>query len=326
MNERELVMIRIQKRDEYLLKKIGEYGILNNRTIDKIYGGALQYPVRRRKKLADEKYIVKNNKYCSLGANGRRYLEEELGIENIREVASNKYIRTRIGKVAEILMALEKMYYTYPSWKLKDRDVVSERKDKYYGKIVSRISGKSYFIYNLGKIDSTKYVSRAISLKKRYIQEVRQEIMNKAANGKIERVILLAEDKTVMKLYNESLMSLNVKEQLIIPWQEAGFNLIRKIGSENIEEKVVRYLYKDYDDPDWAYADYTTSDGQVVVLVANDGEKIVKVKQSKIINRYNRTNKFKLVVVCLESQYVKFEKEFKEFSNVRIRTVPDGIL
>jgi hypothetical protein len=324
MNERELVMIRIQKRDEYLLKKIGEYGILNNRTIDKIYEGAVQYPVRRRKKLADEKYIVKNNKYCSLGVNGKRYLEEELGVENIREVSSSKYIRTRIGKVSEILMALEKTYYTYPSWKLKDRDIVSERKDKYYGKIVSKTSGKSYFIYNLGKIDSTKYVSRAISLKKRYIQEVRQEIINKAANGKIERVILLAEDKMVMDLYNESLMSLNIKEQLIIPWQEAGFNLIGKIGNENIEEKVVRYLYENnYDTPDWAYADYTTSEGQVVVLVTNDGEKIVKVKQSEIINHYNRTGKFKMVVVCLESQYGKFEKEF---SDVKIRTIPDDIL
>ncbi|OAA87761.1 hypothetical protein [Clostridium coskatii] len=142
-------MIRIQRRDEYLLKKIGEYGILNNKTIDKIYGSAVQYPVRRRKKLAD-----------------------------------------------------------------------------------------------------TKYINKAVSLKKRYIQKIREEIISKAQGGKIERVIFLAEDKAVMDLYNESLVSLNVKEQLIIPWQDLGFDLIKKIGSENIEEKVMEYLYDDYDSHD----------------------------------------------------------------------------
>ncbi|OAA87762.1 hypothetical protein [Clostridium coskatii] len=58
-------------------------------------------------------------------------------------------------------------------------------------------------------------------------------------------------------------------------------------------------------------------------MVTNYGEKIVKVKQSQMINRYNKTDKFKLVVVCLESQYGKFKREFE---NLVIKTVPDSIL
>ncbi|WP_278244728.1 MULTISPECIES: hypothetical protein [Clostridium] len=42
-----------------------------------------------------------------------------------------------------------------------------------------------------------------------------------------------------------------------------------------------------------------------------------------MINRYNKTDKFKLIVVCLESQYGKFKRELE---NLIIKTVPDSIL
>lgn len=315
-------MLRIQKRDEYLLRKIGEYGVINNRTMDRMYNTE-QYSIRRRKRLADEKYIIKNNKYCALGVRGRKYLIDELGVEDIRDISTERYARIRVGKIAEILTALEKTYFVYPSWKLKDPAAVAERKDKYYGKIVNKVNHKEYYIYNLGKINSTKYINSAISLKKRYIQNIRDEILNKTENGKMERIIIMAEDRMVMDIYNKGLVSLNVKEQLILPWGEVGFNLINKIGMENIEERAMEYLYGEYTAARWAYADYTAEGKQIIVLITNDGEKIMKIKQLQIANRYNLTYKLKLVAVCLESQYGKFKNEF---DNVEVRTVPDSLL
>lgn len=317
-------MIRIQERDKYFLTKIGEYGIINNKTMNRMYG-TVQYSIRRRKRLADEKYIIKNNLYCSLGVKGRKYLMDELGMEYIRDVSTDRYPRIRIGKISEILTALEKNYFVYPSWKLKNTEVLNERKDKYYGKIVSRYNGKKYYIYNLGRINiNTKYVINAINLKKRYARDIRDEILSKAENGKIERTIIMAEDRRTMDIYNGNLMPLNVKEQLVIPWGKIGFELINMIGIEDINGKAMEYLYgTDYTAPEWIYADYTAEGKQIMVLVTNDVEKIVKIKQIQMATRYNLANKMNMVIVCMESQYGKFRKEFK---NMEIRTVPDRII
>lgn len=314
-------MLKIQKRDEYILKKMAEYGVLNNKTINRMYGNMSQYPIRRRKRLSEEKYIIKNNVYSRLGIKGKEYLVEELGFDekDIREIVRKKYTHIRIGKIAEILTAIEDIFETYPSWKIKNSASINERKDKYYGKIISRHNGKEFYIYNLGKITSTKFVNKAIFLKKKYMDNIRDEILSK---DYIDRVIILAEDRSTMDLYNRTLVSLNLKEQIMVPWIAAGFSLIKSIGCIDIDQKVVSYLYDDFYEGEWAYADYSTEDGQVVVLAANDAEKIVRLKHLEIANRYNKT-KFMPIVICLESQYRKFKKEF---GNMEIKTVPDSII
>ncbi|WP_183128195.1 hypothetical protein [Clostridium autoethanogenum] len=107
-------MIYLQERDKKLLKMMAIYGILNNKTICRIYDNKLVYPKHRKKALADAKYIIKNNKYAYLGIEGKRYLES-IGITNIKQMSGDRLSHIRLGKISEILVPLYNIYECYPS-------------------------------------------------------------------------------------------------------------------------------------------------------------------------------------------------------------------
>jgi hypothetical protein len=214
-------MIYLQERDKKLLKMMAVYGILNNKTITRIYDNKAVYPKHRKKALADEKYIIKNNKYAYLGVKGKRYLES-VGIFDIKQISGSKYARQRLGKISEVLVPLDNIYDCFPSWKIKDVNKLADRKLQFYGEVRNKINGNEYYIYNLGTLKQGKNVYSHIKVKISYIKHIREEIVQNALieddskdireNRKIERVILLAGDSLTMRLYKSTLDSLGVKE------------------------------------------------------------------------------------------------------------------
>ena len=322
-------MVYLQERDKFLLKMMGAYGILNNKTITGIYDNRFVYPKHRKKALADAKYIIKNNKYAYLGIKGKRYLES-IGIKNIKQISGDKYARERLCKISEILVPLNNIYECYPSWKIKNVTRLADRKLQFYGKIRNKLNGNEYYIYNIGNLKMGKDVDKLIGIKRSYIKHIKEEIVQNAliketADRKIERVIILAGDSLTMQLYKNELESLGVKEQLIIPFRNVGIELLKEFGKRNIKEESIKYLYGNgYGKPDWKYADYTIANNkQAMVLINNDGEKIVKIKQDRQLNQYNFSRKSSIVIICLESQKTTFKKEFPE---IEIVTIPDEFI
>ncbi|WP_242862470.1 hypothetical protein [Clostridium tyrobutyricum] len=98
-----------------------------------------------------------------------------------------------------------------------------------------------------------------------------------------------------------------------------------ELGQRNIKEEAVKYLYKNrYRNPNWKYADYTVEDNkQAFILIDNDGEKIVKIKQDQKVNQYNYSRRSSLVIICLENQLTTFRNEFPE---IEIVTIPDKFI
>lgn len=314
-------MIYLQERDKRLLKLIGVYGIINNRTISRIYCNSKQYYIRRKKLLADARYIIKTNKYAYLGMEGKKYLES-IGIVNLKKISGNELSRERLCKISEALVLLQGVYECCPSWKLKDSSRISDRKMQFYGKIRNKRNGYEYYLYNAGKLKKTKDVKRALRLKSYYIENLKDEIVQNAqirvGERFIERVIILVSDGLTMRLYKDNLDSLGVKEQLIMPFSKHGIDLIREMGRRNLKKEAVQFLYgNNYGKPDWKYADYTIKGNkQAIVLINNDGEKIVRIKQDQQINQYNYSRRNNLVVICLESQVASFKEQFPEIEIV----------
>lgn len=137
---------------------------------------------------------------------------------------------------------------------------------------------------------------------------------------RIDRVIVLTGDGLTMHLYKSKIESLGIKEQLIMPFTDKGIELIKELGKRNVKEEAIKYIYgNEYEKPDWKYADYTVENGkQAIVLINNDGERIVKIKQDQQVNQYNYSRKSSLVIICLKNQLSAFKKEFPEIEIVII--------
>ncbi|WP_243121146.1 hypothetical protein [Clostridium autoethanogenum] len=175
----------------------------------------------------------------------------------------------------------------------------------------------------MGK-NAEKNIQKILAIKKAYIQHIKEEIVQNAhiedekklikGGRKIQRVIILAGDGLTMRLYKSMLESLEVKEQIIMPFTDMGIHLIQELGKRTIKEEAVKYVYGNkYGKPDWKYADYTVKNGkQAIVLINNDGEKIVKIKQDRQVNQYNFSRKSSIVIICMESQKETFKMEFPE--------------
>ncbi|AKN32611.1 hypothetical protein Ccar_17860 [Clostridium carboxidivorans P7] len=172
-------MMYLQERDIKLLKMIAAYGILNNESIRRIYDDSSQYYIRRKKTLADAKYIIKTNKYAYMGIKEKRYLES-IGETDLKQISGDKYARERLEKISEVLIPLQNVYECYPSWKLKDIEKLAGRKLQSYGKIRSRITEKEYYIYNLGTLKQGKNISSHIKIKAAYIKHIKEEIVQNA--------------------------------------------------------------------------------------------------------------------------------------------------
>lgn len=69
----------------------------------------------------------------------------------------------------------------------------------------------------------------------------------------------------------------------------------------------------------WKYANYQLDTGEmIVVLINNDIEKLVRIKQYLEVNKYNRSNKNNIIAVCLKEQ----EQSLKnELTGVEIKTI-----
>ncbi|AKN32610.1 hypothetical protein Ccar_17855 [Clostridium carboxidivorans P7] len=147
----------------------------------------------------------------------------------------------------------------------------------------------------------------------------------KEGNRRIERVVILPGDALTMGLYKRTLDSLGVGEQMVLPFTEQGIELLMELGNRNIKEEAIKYLYgNDYGKTDWKYADYTIENGkQAIVLINNDGEKIVKIRQDQQVNQYNYSRKSSIAIICLENQKRTFEKEFPE---IEIAIIPDEFI
>ena len=317
-------MIKIQERDDNFLRLLGKYGVLNNTTIKRIYGNKKRYHRYRKKLLEDEKYIVKNNKHAWLGVEGKRYLEF-LGIEKIKQLNGSKDTKERLGKISEILVPLHGVYDCYPSWELKDMSSLGDRNLQFYGQIVNRYTKKGYYIYNVGGIRTRKYVDKGIRLKRLQIKRIKDEIVQNAQIGRLNRTIILVEDGLTMQVYKSGLESLDVAEQLLIPFNDSGIELLKELGNRNIKKEAIEYLYgKEYGMPNWKYADYTVEgDKQAIVLINNDGEKLIRIKQNQAINQFNFAKGNTLLVVCLEGQKKSFKKDLGE---IEIKTVPNNFV
>ena len=310
-------MIRLQHRDIEYLKLLGRFGVLNKFTVDKHYGFHMQYSRFRRKKLADAGYILKNQKISYLSSDGKEYVRS-LGVEP-RNISGDKRARDRIAKIAEILIPLKGIYKIYPSWELKKE--YADMKLMYYGKIINPLTFSEYYIYNLGKL-SEKPSKGAIALKKRLIKNIREEIIQKSREGLFDRVIIFAENGLTMQLYKEELRTLEVKEQLLLPLTDYGLNFLNFYGVKNINAMATELVYGDvnFSKSNFVFADYVTSDGiNVVIMISNDMEKLVKLKQYRTMFEYNSASvRAKIEIVCLEEQKETLERELP---GIKIRTV-----
>lgn len=308
-------MIELQKRDVEYLKMLARFGVLSRTTVNKIYGGHIDYPKRRRKKLEDEGYIIKNNKNSCLSSDGKEYVRK-LGIEP-RNISGDKRARDRIAKIAEILIPLEGMYKIYPSWEIK-KDL-PEMKLLYYGKIVNLISSSEYFIYNIGKLNSE--TKAAVQFKKRFICRIREEILLSVKSNKFNKVIIFAENGLAMKVYKEELKPLGVKEQLLLPLTDYGINLLKLYSQRDMNYMAARLIYgEELVKADWMYADYALKNGiNIMVLINNDMEKLIRIKQYLELFKYNNASKkAEIEVLCLEGQKSSLEHEIP---GIPIRTV-----
>ncbi|URZ15438.1 hypothetical protein [Clostridium felsineum] len=310
-------MIRLQQRDIEYLKLLGRFGVLNKSTVDKHYGLHIQYSRYRRKKLADAGYILKNQKISYLSSDGKEYVRG-LGIEP-RNISGDKRARNRIAKIAEILISLEKVYKIYPSWEMKNS--FADMKLLYYGKIVNPLNSSEYYIYNLGKLNENPSKG-AVTLKKRLVKNIREEIIQKSREGLFDSVIIFAEDGLTMNLYKEELRTLEVKEQVLLPLTDYGLSLLNLYGVKDVNYVAAKLVYGNVNlsKSSFIFADYVTSDGvNIITMINNDMEKLVKLKQYRTMFEYNSASvRAKIEVVCLEEQEETLEKELP---GIKIRTV-----
>lgn len=310
-------MIRLQQRDIEYLKLLGRFGVLNKSTVDKHYGSHIQYSRYRRKKLADAGYILKNQKISYLSSEGKEYVRG-LGIKP-RNISGDKKARNRIAKIAEILIPLEKIYKIYPSWEIKNS--FADMKLLYYGKVINPLTSNKYYIYNLGKL-SENPSKGAVTLKKRLVKNIREEIIQKSREGLFDKVIIFAEDGLTMNLYKEELRTLEVKEQLLLPLTDYGLNLLNLYGRKDINCMAAKLIYGNvnFSKSNFIFADYVTSDGiNIITMINNDMEKLVKLKQYRTMFEYNSASvRAKIEVVCLEEQEETLKKELP---GIKIRTV-----
>ncbi|MCR3758440.1 hypothetical protein KYB31_05450 [Clostridium felsineum] len=307
-------MIRLQERDKKYLKLLARYGVLNKSTVDKIYGMKIRYARYRRKDLADSKYILKNNSFSYLGSKGKKYIDS-IGL-SVRNINGSRETRDRIAKIAEILIPLEKAYTIKPSWEIKTNK--AEMKALYYGSIIRKCFSSEYYIYNIGKLKNP--VKKKI--KERLIYRIREEIKQNVEKDKFERVVIFAEDVNAMNLYKEKIETLRVKEQFLLPLTDFGINLLALYGIKDVNKKAAELVYgkNNIVKSEFVFCDYKTNDDiNIITMINNDMEKLVKLKQYRTMFEFNSTSvRAKIEVVCLEEQERALEKELP---GIKIRTV-----
>lgn len=310
-------MIILQERDKKYLKLLARYGVLSKLTVDKIYGMKIRYARYRRKQLADEGYILKNNSFSYLGSEGKKYVNS-IGM-SLRNINGDRRTRNRIAKISEIMLALEKTYIVKPSWEIKTNK--AEMKSLYYGSIIRKCFPSEYYVYNIGKLRDP---IKGEKLKQRLIYRIHEEIKQNVENNKFERVVVFAEDVNAMNLYKEKIEDLRVKEQLLLPLTGFGINLLALYGIKDVNKKAAELVYgKDnIVKSELVFADYKTKNEiNIVVMINNDMEKLVKLKQYRTMFEYNSTSvRARIEVVCLEEQQEALKRELPgiKIKNVKL--------
>ncbi|MCD2345093.1 hypothetical protein [Clostridium guangxiense] len=316
-------MLRLQERDIKYLKLLARFGVLNKETVNRIYENHERYARYRRKDLADEGYILKNNSYSYLGSEGKKYINN-IGIP-VRNVNGSKETRNRIAKIGEIMLPLEKAYEIHPSWEIKTNK--AEMKALYYGSITRKLQAtetsegfsSEYYIYNIGKL---KNPSKGKKLKQRLVYRIREEIKQNVQNNKIDRVIIFAEDGNAMSVYKEQMEDLGVKEQLLLPLTDFGIELLILYGTKDVNRMAAELIYgkNNIVKSELVFVDYKTNDGiNIIVMINNDMEKVIKLRQYKDMYKYNTTfTRTKIELLCLENQKESLEREIPR---IPIRTV-----
>lgn len=338
----------LQERDMKLLIQLAKYGCLSREIINDIYGAKWdknktekgnKYPTqigKRKKRLTDEGYILKTNKYAYLGEKGKRYLQE-LGIEEIKSTNGTRFTKERLAKISSVLLPLEEVYEITPSWKIKTEDD-SDKKRMFYGTIKNKITGFEYYIFNIGGIEGIKIKKEAQEIpeakrkkKESYIKKIKTEVKAlKHRDTKIlENIIVFAEDKPTMDLYRRSAESLVKGEQLLLPYGY-GIDLLKYFGQVDLKKKIMDSLYGDnYTKANSNIIDYRVGKTNVIVLVNNDVEKFVGLRTyckglSVHLLADEKNTPPGIRIICINGQEASFREEFKEL-NIEYKTIDDLI-
>lgn len=328
--------VELQERDINFLKTLSKYGCLSRKTINIIYGAKQdknktdkgnKYPKAieiRKKRLSVEGYIIKTNTYAYLGEKGKRYLEK-IGVEEIKHTNGTKYTLERLAKISSILYPLEDTYEITPSWKIKTEDD-SNKKRIFYGTIKHKITGREYYIFNIGGMKGKEITESKKNIKSIFIKRLKTEVRASKDNENkpLNNMIVFAEDKPTMDLYRNNAEKLTNGEQLLMPYPW-GIDLIKFLGQYEIKKFVMDKLYGDNYTNGNSVIDYRSNDISIVVLIHNDLEKILSLKiycKANFIHLLEREKDTppSLRIICLDIQVASLKEEFQGL-NVEYETL-----
>jgi hypothetical protein len=277
--------VRITERDFDLLKHLGEYCAATVDSVGKIYG-TCKYHQTRITVLDRAGYIRRKNNLVYLGEAGKRYLEEQ-GLE-WRSLPTAKSLKQRNPRISSVAIEFTGSKWQFiPSWEIK--------KDKEQaimgGRLLGILKGRSeYAVYNIG----TKPPEKSLYNLKREMEKL-------PVMYGIKRAVIFYESGAAKEAYGEE--ALGLEEQLLLPYNADGINLMRAYGEEDLIKKAAQIAYAHGGPPQWPAADYTVDNGrQAVVLVLNDIEKRARLSAYYEMTMVRYTQRQPIAVICLEGE------------------------
>jgi hypothetical protein len=292
--------IRITERDFELLKLLGEYCAATVDSVGKLYGTGRYHEIRIGV-LDREGYVRRKNNLVYLGEAGKRYLAE-CGIQ-CRSLPTSARVKERNPKIARVYLDFAGSEWRFvPSWDIKG-GAQANKADRLLGVLEGR---SKYAVYDIGKRPQEKS-----------LYSLKREMEKLPATYGINRALIFYESEGARDAYGEE--RLGLKEQLLLPRNETSIALMRAYGEEDLIKKAAQLTFEHGGPAKWSSADFTVDNGtQAIVLVLNDIEKKVKLRQYYEMTQYRLTDRQSIAIICLEGQ----EKEYAEqFPECEIRTV-----
>lgn len=292
--------VELQERDIELLKMLAEYVAIRTDIVGRLYQ-TKQYHDLRLRHLSQTKYVKRSYGYVLLGIEGERYLKS-IGITPKAKPPTRSNYLERIKRRNDLYFDfLDSTWKFIDGRELKNQIGSIDRSSMFLG----MLSGwTEYMVYFL-----TKYYD------KKQIENMKHEISNLYRMG-IYRAVIFYRDAKERERYRDE--SLGIKEQLLLPYS-TGVELLKKHGEKDVVRTAAEKVYGDnLREPSWKEADFEAGGKQIMVLILNDIEKRIKIRNYLDLTAYRYTEKREIEILCLEEQEETFRGEFPECS---IRTI-----
>lgn len=280
---------KLTDRDTQLLEALIKCGALSSRQVQEIFGGVSCYHYKRLKELEKRGYLRRIGHYIQITQQGAKAVGGVLGQEDIPIRIREPWQRQQRASVADILIYLDKNYWTFKS----SREIKRETgiSSSAYINCYITSNGKGYAVYMLSD-----------NPHKQTIRGIKNELDRLIEHG-ISKAIIFCPSPESMKKFG-TYHGRTINELLVLPFPY-GLSLLNNM--EQIQNNI-QSMFSGFKTSARPFADYEKDNTLVTVLVYND--LIKKENLGEYLNHARARENRELIIVCLESQSAQFAAMF----------------